>query len=256
MWSDRPNPMRRAILGAYTYAEFGLVLCTLLPFIAASNMIHRAAPTPRAPGRWLRRVGRFSSKLTPLWRFTVEGEPPADIDHRAYVVVANHESAADPFLLSHLPWDMRWIAKQELFKVPVTGWYMHLSGDIPLKRGSSESVKKMFDTAIETLRAGLSVMVFPEGTRSASGDLLPFKDGAFQMAIEAGVPILPIALAGTRDCRPKGSRWFGDATAVARVLAPVSTAGMTLNDLPTLRDSVRETIGKNVRELRAARDRA
>ena len=245
--------MRRALLGAYTYAEFGLVLAGLLPFIAASKVLHKGDPTPRAPGRWLRRVGRISSQLTPLWKFSIEGQAPADIDHKAYVVVANHESTADPFLLSRLPWDMRWIAKQELFKVPVTGWYMHLSGDIPIKRGSSESVKEMMQTARDTLLRGLSVMIFPEGTRSPDGNLLPFKDGAFQLAIETGTPILPIALAGTRDCRPKGSRWFGNATAVARVLTPVPTAGLTLSDLPHLRDSIREEIGNNVRELRAAR---
>lgn len=244
--------MRRAILGAYTYAEFGAVLFGVLPFIAASRLRHRNESTPRMPGRWLRRVGRWSSSMTPLWNFRVEGTPPSDIGERPYVVVANHESTADPFLLSHLPWDMRWVAKEELFRPPVVGWYMKLSGDIPLRRGDGESVREMFAVCRETLDNGLSVMIFPEGTRTRDGELLPFKDGAFQLAIDAQVPVLPIALHGTRACRPKGSKWFGEAKAVARVLPAIPTAGMASADVATLRERARTVIGDAARELRQA----
>jgi 1-acyl-sn-glycerol-3-phosphate acyltransferase len=246
--------VKSAALGAYTYAEFGAFLLGLLPFIAASHVRHRHDETPRLPGRWLRRLGRWSSSLTPLWQFSVEGQAPADIASRPYVVVANHESTADPFLLSHLPWDMRWVAKEELFRPPVTGWYMRLSGDIPLRRGERESVQEMLAECKRTLAAGLSVMIFPEGTRSKDAELLPFKDGAFQLAIEANVPVLPIALYGTHACRPKGSRWFGRARAVARVLDPIETSTMTLTDVAMLRELARGQIRDAVLALRARPD--
>ncbi len=211
--------------GLYTYVEFGVCVAAFLPVMAVSSVIHRGDPTQRIPGRWMRRLGRTAGFLTPLWRFSIEGEPPGDILRRAYVVVANHESQADPFLLSWLPWDMRWVAKEELFRTPLTGWAMHLGGDIQLRRGEGDSVRAMMRACEDALAGGIPVMMFPEGTRSKDGELLPFKDGAFDLAIRAGVPVLPIAIAGTRQMRPKHSRWFGKAHAGARILAPIPTDG-------------------------------
>lgn len=242
--------MRTAVLGLYTYAEFGLFALAFTPLVGAAHVLHRNDPGQRVPGQWMRKFGRTTSNLTPLWRFTVEGTPPADILTRGYVVVANHESAADPFLLSHLPFDMRWIAKEELYKVPVIGRLMRYSGDIPLRRGDGESVREMMAEARRTLDAGVPVMIFPEGTRSKDGRLLPFKDGAFRLALEAGVPILPLALAGTHNCRPKGSSWFGDANAIVKVLSPIETTGLTMEDLPSLRERTRSRIAGEVTELR------
>lgn len=199
----------------------------------------------------MRRFGRTTSALTPVWRFSVDGQPPADILERGYVVVANHESTADPFLLSWLPWDMRWVAKEEIFKLPLLGQMMHLSGDIPLRRGERESVEKMMAECRRTLEHGLPVMMFPEGTRSPDGQLLPFKDGAFALAIAAGVPVLPVALAGTRNCRPKGSKWFGHARAHARVLPPIDSAGLSPGDVAILREQAREAIAAALPDVRA-----
>jgi 1-acyl-sn-glycerol-3-phosphate acyltransferase len=188
--------------------------------------------------------------LTPLWSFSVEGDAPPDIASKAYVVVSNHESTADPFLLSWLPWDMRWVAKEELYKVPVIGWAMTFGGDIPLRRGDGDSVRTMLAECRRALDAGISIMLFPEGTRSKDGSLLPFKDGAFDLAISAGVPVLPVALSGTRDCRPKGSKWFGRARAIAKVLPPISTEGMTKDDVARLREDARSRIAAALPELR------
>jgi len=109
----------------------------------------------------------------------------------------------------------------------------------------------MFKECYTTLAAGVSIMLFPEGTRSRDGNLLPFKDGAFELAIKAGVPVLPVVLHGTHECRPKGSLWFGDAHAVVKVLEPVPTAGMTMDDVPKLRDQVRDRIAAGLEQLRA-----
>jgi 1-acyl-sn-glycerol-3-phosphate acyltransferase len=238
------------LAGLYTYAEFGLCVAGFLPVMALSSLRHRNDPTQRLPGRWMRRLGRTTSRLTPLWNFDVEGQAPSDIGSSAYVVVANHESQADPFLLSWLPFDMRWVAKEELFKPPLTGWAMRFGGDIPLRRGKGDSVRAMMDECERALRGGISVMMFPEGTRSKDGELLPFKDGAFALAIRAGVPVLPVALAGTREMRPKHSKWFGKAHAGARILDPIPTTGLDESNVAELRDRAREAIRAVLPDLR------
>lgn len=239
------------LLGAWSYAEFFALATAFVAPMSLSHLRHRGDPTQRLPGRWMRRFGRVTSSLTPVWDFSWEGVPPADIRERGYVVVANHESTADPFLLSHLPWDMRWVAKEELFHLPLLGLLMRAGGDIPIRRGERSSVVEMMAECRRALDAGIPIMMFPEGTRSKTGELLPFKDGAFELAIAAGVPVLPLALAGTKDCRRKDSLWFGRARGKVRVLPVVETKGMTLADLPRLRDDVREKIGDAVADIRA-----
>jgi 1-acyl-sn-glycerol-3-phosphate acyltransferase len=239
------------VIGLWAYAEFAAVLAAFLPIMAVSSVRHRGDPTQRIPGRWMRRLGRTATRLSTLWKFDIEGEPPPHIAHEAYVVVANHESQADPFLLSFLPWDMRWVAKEALFKQPLSGWALRAGGDIPLRRGEGDSVRTCLAECERALRGGISVMMFPEGTRSPDGNLLPFKNGAFDLAIRAGVPILPIALAGTRAMRPKHSKWFGKAHACAKILPAIPTAGMTAADVATLREQTRTAIASALPDLRA-----
>lgn len=243
--------MQRHLATAWTAAEFLACSAGFVPLLAAVRLRTQDDPTHRLAGHWLRNFGKATSFLTPLWDFSVEGEPPADIATRAYVVVSNHESNADPFLLSWLPWDMRWIAKEELFKVPFFGLLLRFGGDIALRRAEKQSVLEMLAECRRTLAGGLSIMMFPEGTRSRDGHLRPFKDGAFQLAIETGSPILPVAIAGTRSCLPTGSVTLGEARAMARVLDPIETAHLTADDVATLREQVRERIGSASAQLRS-----
>lgn len=242
--------MQRHLATAWTAAEFVACSTGFVPLLAAVRARNREDPTHRLAGRWLRNFGKVTSFLTPLWDFSVEGDPPADIATRAYVVVCNHESNADPFLLSWLPWDMRWIAKEELFKLPFFGLLLRFGGDIALRRADKQSVREMLEECRKTLQGGLSIMIFPEGTRSRDGQLGPFKDGAFRLAIEAGVPILPVAIAGTRSCLPKGSAALGEARAVARVLSPIETRDLTASDVATLRERARTQIADAASDLR------
>ena len=243
--------MKHAIEGAYTYLEFAACAAVWVPLLAASRALHRHDDVPRHPGQWMRRFGRITSRLTPLWDFTIEGEQPKDIHDRPYVVVANHASTADPFLLAWLPWDMQWVAKAELFRWPVIGLLLKLSGDIPVRRGDGESVRAMLSACRHALRNQLSVMLFPEGTRSGDGGVGVFKDGAFQLAIEEGAPVLPVAVAGTHRCMPKGSTWFGRARAIARVLEPIETRGLTVDDVPRIAQLARDRVAAAVAELEA-----
>jgi len=220
--------MRRTLVGLYAYLAFLIVMLIWLPIMGAIAVFDRG--NLRRRGQWMRRFGRVTSRLAPMWRFRVEGRGPADIRERAYVVVSNHVAAGDPFLLSSLPWDMRWIAKRSLFQSPGLGWLMKLGGDLPVVRGEGASVRPMMAKARATLASGLPIMIFPEGTRTSDGSVGRFKDGAFELAIASGAPILPVVIAGTERCMPKGAWFFGDTDAAVRVLAPIPTAGLTAAD--------------------------
>ncbi len=242
--------MRKHLATAWTLTEFVACSSGFVPLLGAVRLATRSDPTHRRAGHWLRNFGKLTSFLSPLWDFSVEGTPPADMASRAYVVVSNHESNIDPFLLSWLPWDMRWIAKEQLFKVPFFGLLLRFGGDIPLRRADKESIMEMLETCRQTLQAGLSIMMFPEGTRSRDGRLRPFKDGAFQLAIETHAPILPVAIAGTRDCLPAGSITLGEARARARILEPIETRDLGPADLAVLRERTRERIALAAEQLR------
>jgi 1-acyl-sn-glycerol-3-phosphate acyltransferase len=157
-------------------------------------------------------------------------------------VVSNHESFADILLISHLPWEMKWLSKAELFRIPIMGWMMWLAGDIPVRRGFGPSAVEALERCRRALQNRVSVMIFPEGTRSRTSELLPFKDGAFRLAIEAGVPILPLAVSGTGTALRKHDWRFGQSHAEVRVLDPVETTGLTISDIPQLKARVRQTI--------------
>ncbi len=191
------------------------------------------------PGRFLRLAGVAVSLTFLTWRLRLEGKLPGK---GPYVVVANHQSMLDILLISRVPREMKWMAKESLFQIPWFGWLFVLAGDIPIRRGDSGSASEALRRARTYLDRGMSVMIFPEGTRSRTGELGTFKSGAFRLAIEAGVPIVPIAVSGTAAGYPKGSPWVRPCRGVARVLEPVPVAGYTLEDAPELRERVRERI--------------
>ncbi len=227
------------------------VLVVLFGFLYVAAVWVVTAPFDKGryhAGRAFRQLAVTQVTLNPLWQFETDGVAPEN-PRLPYVAVSNHESYADIFLISHFPWEMKWLSKDTMFRIPVMGWMMRMARDIPIKRGKRESVVSAMQGCRDRLGRSVSVMIFPEGTRSPNDDLLPFKDGAFKLAIEAGAPILPIAVAGTKHCMAKHSFAFRKARAKARVLAPIPTAGMTSADLPGLRDRTRDLIDAARREL-------
>jgi 1-acyl-sn-glycerol-3-phosphate acyltransferase len=146
---------------------------------------------------------------------------------------------------------MKWLAKKTIFNIPIMGWIMRMVGDVPLVRGNRQSAVGALARCRDRLEKRVSVMVFPEGTRARDGELLPFRDGAFALAIEAQAPILPIAVAGTRHAMAKHSFQVGRTDAACRVLPPVATAGLGPDDVPALREHVKELIDRARRELLA-----
>jgi 1-acyl-sn-glycerol-3-phosphate acyltransferase len=230
------------ILNAFAWVTTLLVLILGIFYVGAVWLATAAFDRGRyQAGRAFRHLAMAQVSLNPLWHFETDGRPPAN-PRLPYVAVSNHESYADIFLISHFPWEMKWLSKDTIFKIPFMGWMMRMANDIPIKRGKRESVVSAIAGCRDRLAKNVSVMIFPEGTRSPTGDMLPFKDGAFRLAIESGVPILPIAVAGTRHCMAKHSFAFRRARAKARVLEPIQTAGMTLEDVPALRNHARDVI--------------
>ena len=199
-------------------------------------------------GRAFRQIAVAQVSMNPLWHFETDGEGPSN-PRLPYVAVSNHESYADIFLISHFPWEMKWLSKDTMFKIPFMGWMMRMANDIPIKRGKRESIVSAMRGCQDRLSKRVSVMIFPEGTRAKSDELLPFKDGAFRLAIETKSPILPIAVAGTRHCMAKGSFAFRRARAKARVLPAIPTAELTMADVGALRDRTRNLIDAARRDL-------
>jgi 1-acyl-sn-glycerol-3-phosphate acyltransferase len=188
--------------------------------------------------------------LNPLWRFRTSGVKIED-PRRPYIVVANHQSFVDILLISHLPWDMKWLSKEAFFRYPFVGWLMRLAGDIKLIRGKHDSIAAAMNSCRDRLSKRVSVMIFPEGTRSTDGELKKFKNGAFRLAIETGTAILPLALDGTHSALQKGDWRFGVTDAEVRVLEPIDTTGLTLGDVHDLRDRVHALIADELALMKA-----
>jgi 1-acyl-sn-glycerol-3-phosphate acyltransferase len=226
------------------WAWLVLVVCILLwlPVVLVARLLTTPFDSGRyVPGLIFRKIAVVMAALNPLWHFRYSGVLPQD-PRRPYVVVSNHESFSDILLISHLPWEMKWLSKAELFRIPILGWMMWLVGDIPVKRGFGPSALEAMARCRKALERQVSVMIFPEGTRSKTAELLPFKDGAFRLAIESGVPILPLAVSGTSTALKKHDWRFGKSVAEVRVLPAVETAGLGLADIPALKARVRTMI--------------
>ncbi len=178
--------------------------------------------------------------LNPFWRLRVEGREKLPW-RGAAVIVANHLSLLDILVLYGLFRPFKWVAKAELFRLPVVGWNMALNDYVRVRRGDPESARHMMAHCRAHLARGVPVLLFPEGTRSRDGHLQPFKDGAFRLALDAGCPVFPVAIAGTFDSLPKtGVVLRQGMRARVRVLDPVSPADHPSMD--ALRAAVRDAL--------------
>jgi 1-acyl-sn-glycerol-3-phosphate acyltransferase len=159
------------------------------------------------------------------------------------IYASNHTSMFDIWALAAtLPGSTRFVAKQELGRIPVLGLAMRRAGHIMIDRFNRARAFEAYEQAARTIRSGIAPIVFPEGTRSATGELLPFKNAPFAMAITAQVPIVPLYVDGTYKILPKGSLRLRPMPIHIAVGAPIPTAGLTLADRDGLRDRVRGAI--------------
>jgi len=191
-------------------------------------------------GRTLRRVAQAAATFSPMWRFRIHGEIPKNPGKT--VCVSNHCSHTDVFLISHVPWEMKWLAKRSLFNLPFIGWSMRLVKDVPIDRASPSAAKAALDQCARWLEQDVPVMIFPEGTRSKTGEMQSFKDGAFRLAIDTGADVLPMAVAGTDGALSKHDWRPGYARGILTIGKAISTAGMTHKDVPRLKEAARAQI--------------
>jgi len=239
------------VLAAVSYVISVVIIVLGLPVLALLVLVTLPFdPTRRIPGLFLRRLGSTPTYVFPFWHVRIEGEQPAS---GAYVCVSNHQSFLDIFGMARQRREMKWIAKEEIFKLPFFGLYFRLSGDIPVNRGDRESGGAALTKARWYLDRGMPVMIFPEGTRSRDGKMGAFKPGAFRLAIEAQVPVLPVAVTGSAYGMPKGSPWIRPTLVLVRVLEPIETKGMTGADVVRLMTTTRERIATAEAELAARR---
>ena len=179
--------------------------------------------------------------VNPLWSLKIEGREHLPWRGGA-VLVANHESLGDILVLFGLYRPFKWVSKASVFKAPFIGWNMWLNGYVGLVRGNKESIEKMMGECEAWLARGVPVLMFPEGTRSPDGEVKAFKDGAFRLALRAGVPIIPIVLTGTARSLPKhGLVFTAKARCHVRVLPPLQPQAFP-TDVAVLRDQVRALI--------------
>ena len=184
--------------------------------------------------RWL---GQLLIHAYPYWDVRVEGAlPPAPA---TFVVVPNHQSLVDALCVATLPRNMKWIGKRSAFLVPWLGWAFHLAGYVPVLRGDKPSGRRALDRLRHYLDHGIAVGLFAEGTRSRDGTLRAFKAGPFKLAIEAGVPIVPVAISGAGHAMPADQPFIRASRIRVRILEPVPTAGLTADDVEALRETVR-----------------
>ncbi len=167
--------------------------------------------------------------------------------HRPCVYVANHQSQLDiPALVLAMPVDFRMVAKRELFYIPIFGWALWLAGFIFIDRRDRERAIRSLDKAARRIQSGTSIVVFVEGTRSPDGRLLPFKKGAFVLALQAHVPIVPVSIRGGHALMPKGSLKARPGTIEVVFGAPIPTSAYTMETRDTLIEAVRQRISADV----------
>jgi 1-acyl-sn-glycerol-3-phosphate acyltransferase len=205
------------------------------------------------------RKGRVVHCYARLWgkaallanRVTVKVEGIENLRREGpYIFMSNHQGSYDIFaLLGHLPFQFKWLAKKELFSIPFFGWTMAAAGYISIDRkGTRETVDAMNEAA-QKIRDGMSVVIFPEGSRSPDGTIQPFKKGGFTLAIKSKVPIVPIAIVGSREIMPKDKLTAMPGEIRMRMDQPIETEKDTLKDRKALMDKVREAITKNFESI-------
>ncbi len=225
--------MFRTLFFIATFIPWTLfVIITGVPLsLFGADYLHAYARIWGRVGLWLAGV-----------RFTVIGR-----EHLAQqgpvVYMANHVSNFDILaLFAGVPDQFRWMAKIELFRIPLFGLAMRRVGSIPVDRSNRKNSVLSMREAVRRIAAGTSVVIFPEGTRSPDGTLQPFKTGSFTLALQAQVPVVPLAIVGSGEVMPKHSRWIRGGHIRLIIMPPVETAGRAVAEREDLMEAVRQPI--------------
>lgn len=237
------------------YYLFLVLLCTLFMILSAVALV-LCAPFDRS-----RRVVHGLSRILvriffaipPFWRQRVIGLEHIDRS-KSYVIVLNHNTVIDIPTLYYLPLNFRWVSKREVYKVPFFGQFLFLHGDICINRGrAAAAMEQILREGRMWIARGASVAIFPEGTRSKDGEIHRFKAGAFTLARETGVEILPVVLDGTKTLIGRNALFNWHNRITIRVLPPVPAAEVAATDPHLLMERVHDAMCEALREIRDKR---
>ncbi|MBU0730724.1 MAG: 1-acyl-sn-glycerol-3-phosphate acyltransferase [Proteobacteria bacterium] len=223
-----------------------LILTPLLTFLVSVTTIIYAVifrATAQTIQTLPRNMGRIVTWLSGV-DVTIEGEEKLD-PQKPYIFAANHQSQFDIFTLQgHLKHDFRWLAKKELFDVPVFGIAMRYGGYVSIDRSRGRAAMKSLAEAAQRIADGTSVIIFPEGTRSKDGKLQPFKSGGMTLAIKSGVQLVPVAIIGTHEILPKGRLLVKPGKVLVRVGEPMETGNYSLKERQELAEKLHDKVAK------------
>ena len=219
----------------------GIATLLSLPFDKERKMV-------MALSRW---VARMVYLLSPLWSVKVVGAENVDPSQR-YVITSNHQSFFDIPLLFFLPvWKFKFVSKIEVRKIPAIGWMLGMRGDIVIRRGTASAATTVMEEGTEHLQAGTSVAIFPEGTRTRDGEIHRFKEGAFRLAQENGVAILPCVMDDTKKLF--SVRGLNPRKLVVKILPAISAEEVQQTPAKELAKRVEEMTRKTLAEIRSER---
>ncbi len=222
------------------FAITATVLSTILfSFLAIfCSLVDRSGISPhRVAGIWGRSI-LFVSRV----KVSVKNLSNIDPD-RSYIYMSNHQSNFDiPVLLAYLPVQFRWLAKAELFNIPIFGYAMKRAGYISIDRSNRRSAIESLKKAAETIRSGVSVIIFPEGTRSRDGNIRQFKKGGFVLAVDAGVPVVPVIIHGTWPIMQKDSLRIRPGNVVLEIGEPIEASNYSRRNKDDLMERVQQAI--------------
>ena len=232
-----------------------LRILLVVPLIAADTLVcglaSLAAGLVDRSGRACRTIARGWGRVLLLGlgvRVHVEGS--GNVPRGPAVYAANHGSAIDiPILFGYLPADFRFIHKRSLYLVPVLGWSLWVAGHVGIDRANPFRARKSLHAAAQRIQSGTSVAVFPEGTRSPDTEVRPFKRGSFVLALEAGVPVVPVSLQGVKRVAPRGLATLRPGTVRLLIHPPVPTAGRSLEAAESLAEEVRRVVAGGCAEV-------
>ena len=233
----------------YLHSAIAIPLIYLYTFVMGSLSLMLSLDDPRGRRQhwcariWCRMIARTAgARVRPHGLHHIK--PGA-----SYVFLSTHQSYMDiPAMLGYLPAQLRIAAKKSLFRIPFMGWHLTRAGHIPVDRSSTQNAVAAMQRAASYLHDGICAFIFPEGTRSRDGVLHAFKKGGFKLAIQAGVPIVPVTIIGSRQVLPPDSIIFRPGPVEMYVDAPIPTAGLTEADIESLMKQVRAAMATHFDE--------
>jgi 1-acyl-sn-glycerol-3-phosphate acyltransferase len=230
--------MMARLRGLFLVAFWFTLIALLAPLMILSTIITGNENMMYAPVRFFVRLGLALVGV----RVEIKGIELTD-PNQTYIFTPNHQSFIEvPLLVTFLKHNFAYLAKKELFKYPIWSQGIRLIGVVPVDRTNTQAAVESARLATAKLRHGKSYVIYPEGTRSRDGHLLPFKKGAFMMAIEAGVPIVPVSISGSTKIMPKGEIKIFPSTVYITVHEPISTAGYSKENIAELMNRTRAKI--------------